>query len=138
MHIFIGNLGHLFVITSFVTATVSAFAFWKSFHTDDAMQKESWRKNARTAFYGHGISVLGIVTVLFVIIYQHYFEFHYAYSHSSLHLPGQYMVSCFWEGQEGSFLLWMFWQALIGLVLMRTHQTWEAPVMIVFQATDTA
>jgi len=72
------------------------------------------------------------VITLFVIIYQHYFEYHYAYAHSSLHLPGQYMISCFWEGQEGSFLLWMFWQAVLGIMLMRTKHGWEAPVMIVF------
>ncbi len=132
MHYFIGNLGHLFVIASFVTSLVAAFAYWKSFYSTDSIKKEGWRKNAITSFYVHGLSVLGIVAVLFVIIYQHYFEYHYAYSHSSLHLPGQYMVSCFWEGQEGSFLLWMFWQAVLGIILMRTKQGWEAPVMIVF------
>jgi cytochrome c-type biogenesis protein CcmF len=132
MHYFIGNLGHLFVIASLVTSVVAAFAYWKSFYSTDDIKKEGWRKNARTAFYVHGVSVLGVVAVLFVIIYQHYFEYHYAYSHSSLHLPGQYMVSCFWEGQEGSFLLWMFWQAVLGLMLMHTKNGWEAPVMIVF------
>lgn len=132
MHYSIGNLGHLFVITSLVTSVVAAFAYWKNFYAADAVKKEGWRKNARMAFYLHGLSVLGVVAVLFIIIYQHYFEYHYAYSHSSLHLPGQYMVSCFWEGQEGSFLLWMFWQAVLGMMLMRTKHGWEAPVMIVF------
>src|SRR5882672_230664 len=132
MHYFIGDLGHLFVIASFVTSIVAAFAYWKSFYSTDNIKNEEWRKNARTAFYIHGLSVLGVVAVLFVIIYQHYFEYHYAYSHSSLHLPGQYMVSCFWEGQEGSFLLWMFWQAVLGLILIHTQKAWEAPLMVVF------
>jgi len=132
MHYFIGNLGHLFVIASLVTSIVAAFAYWKSFYSIDNSEKEAWKKNARTAFYAHSSTVLGVVAVLFTIIYQHYFEFHYAYSHSSLHLPGQYMISCFWEGQEGSFLLWMFWQAVLGILLMNTKHGWEAPVMIVF------
>ncbi len=131
MHYFIGNLGHLFVIISFVTSLVSAFAYWKS-HVAVAEKKEQWLINARISFYAHGVAVLGVVISLFVIIYQHYFEYHYAYSHSSLHLPGEYMVSCFWEGQEGSFLLWIFWQALIGLILIKTQREWEAPVMVVF------
>jgi cytochrome c-type biogenesis protein CcmF len=131
MHYFIGNLGHLFVIISFVTSLVSAFAYWKS-HVALAEEKEQWLKNARFSFYAHTVAVLGVVVSLFVIIYQHYFEYHYAYSHSSLHLPGEYMVSCFWEGQEGSFLLWIFWQALIGLILIKTQKEWEAPVMVVF------
>lgn len=130
MHYFIGDLGHFFVITSFVTSIVSAFAYWKSLGSGES--STDWAKNARTAFYVHTIAILGVVACLFVIIYQHYFEYHYAYSHSSLHLPGQYMISCFWEGQEGSFLLWLFWQALIGLILINTQRKWEAPVMIVF------
>jgi cytochrome c-type biogenesis protein CcmF len=42
------------------------------------------------------------------------------------------MISCFWEGQEGSFLLWLFWNAVLGLLLMYTNRTWKAPVMLVF------
>ncbi len=132
MHYLIGNLGHLFVIVSLVAALVSAFSYWKNFYSTNDLTKKSWLVNARIAFYMHGLAVLGIVSVLFTIIYRHYFEYHYAYSHSSLHLPGQYMVSCFWEGQEGSFLLWMFWQAVLGIILIHTQRNWEAPVMVVF------
>jgi cytochrome c-type biogenesis protein CcmF len=131
MHYFIGNLGHLFVITSFVTSLVCAFAYWKA-HGATAEKKDQWLINARTAFYAHVVAVLGVVASLFVIIYQHYFEYHYAYSHSSRHLPGEYMISCFWEGQEGSFLLWIFWQALLGIILIRTQRQWEAPTLVVF------
>src|SRR5258705_9984486 len=132
MHYFIGNIGHLFVIASLVTSVVAAFAYGKSFYSIDHITKEGWRKNGRAAFYFHGFSILVIVFSLFYIIFQHYFEYHYAYSHSSLHLQRQYMVACFWESQEGSFLLWMFWQAVLGVILMRTKQGWETPVMIVF------
>jgi cytochrome c-type biogenesis protein CcmF len=136
MHYFIGNLGHLSVIASLVTSIVCAFAYWKSFYSSDTIKKACWRTNARATFYLHALSVVGIVAALFFIIYNHYFEYHYAYSHSSLHLPGQYMVSCFWEGQEGSFLLWMFWQAVLGIILIHTQKTWEAPVMIVFASVQ--
>src|SRR5258708_14900008 len=132
MHYFIGNLGHLFVITSMVAALVSAFAYWKNLYATDLLKQDGWRTNGRISFYIHGLAVLGIVAILYTIIQQHYFEYHYAYSHSSLHLPSQYMISCFWEGQEGSFLLWMFWQAVLGLIIIHTQRAWEAPVMIVF------
>lgn len=132
MHYTIGNLGHLSVITAFVTSLLSSFAYWKATSLKDVEQKNSWLLNGRFAFYMHALAVVGIVASLFVIIYQHYFEYHYAYSHSSLHLPGQYMLSCFWEGQEGSFLLWMFWHVVIGLFLIKTQKMWEAPTMVVF------
>ncbi|NDC43244.1 MAG: cytochrome C biogenesis protein, partial [Chitinophagia bacterium] len=59
------------------------------------------------------------------------FEYHYAWSHSSLDLPGQYLLSCFWEGQEGSFMLWMFWHAVLGLVVMRTSKGLETRTMTI-------
>ncbi len=136
LHYFIGNLGHLFVITSFVTGLVAAFAYWRATTTKDIKDHAQWIANGRTAFVIHAIAIVGVITSLFVIIYQHYFEYHYAYSHSSLHLPGQYMISCFWEGQEGSFLLWMFWHAVLGLILITTQKTWEAPVMSIFSVVQ--
>jgi cytochrome c-type biogenesis protein CcmF len=132
MHYLIGNLGHLSVISAFVTSLLSSFAYWKATTLSEIENKDSWLQNGRIAFYVHILAVLGIVTSLFLIIYQHYFEYHYAYSHSSLHLPGQYMLSCFWEGQEGSFLLWMFWHGVIGIALIKTQKSWEAPTMAVF------
>jgi len=132
MHLLIGNLGHFFVIASFVTALFTFFIYVKAVRSQDLVEQKQWLENGRVGFYLHTFSVLGIIFALFSIIYNHYFEYHYAYSHSSLHLPGQYMVSCFWEGQEGSFLLWMFWQAILGLILIRTQKTWEGPVMSVF------
>ncbi len=132
MHYLIGNLGHFAVITAFVTSLLSAFAYWKSTTLIEIENKNSWLQNGRFAFYAHVLAVLVIVASLFVIIYQHYFEYHYAYSHSSLHLPGQYMLSCFWEGQEGSFLLWMFWHAVVGIVLIKTQKSWEASTMTIF------
>lgn len=131
MHYLIGNLGHLFVITSFVTSLISVFAYFKSQYAVGE-EKEQWLKNARISFYAHGLAVLGVVASLFIIIYNHYFEYHYAYSHSDSRLPLHYLISTFWNGQEGSFLLWIFWQALLGVVLINTQREWEAPVMVVF------
>ncbi|MBY0435282.1 MAG: cytochrome c biogenesis protein CcsA, partial [Cyclobacteriaceae bacterium] len=131
-HFFIGSLGHLFVVLSFVTSLVASFCYWKATTTTTDPLQSDWKVNGRIVFFAHAVSVVGIIVCLFTIIYQHYFEYHYAYAHSSLHLQGQYMISCFWEGQEGSFLLWMFWQAVLGIILIATQRAWEAPSMTVF------
>ena len=48
-------------------------------------------------------------------------------------MPLQYIMSCFWEGQEGSFLLWTFWNVVLGNILRKTiDKKWEAPTMVVF------
>ncbi len=126
-HLGIGNLGHLFVVMSFVTALFGAFSY--AIHIKH--KEESTRQIARGAFFLHFISVIGIIVSLFSIIYNHYFEYQYAWQHSSLSLPTHYMISCFWEGQEGSFLLWLFWEAVLGLALVLRPNKWESPVLAV-------
>ncbi|TAD99853.1 MAG: cytochrome C biogenesis protein [Bacteroidetes bacterium] len=130
IHTFIGDLGHFFVVLSFVSAMVSAYAYFKTSAAN--IENPSWKKFARIAFFVHSAAVLGIISSLFTIIYQHYYEYHYAWSHSSNNLPSHYMISCFWEGQEGSFLLWIFWHVCLGLILIKTAKIWEANVMLIF------
>lgn len=132
MHYFIGDLGHLFVITAFVTSLVTAFAYFKAATTEDLGKKSAWLLNGKVGFYIHAVAVLGVCVTLFTILTNHYFEYHYAYNYSDRKLPSYYLVSTFWNGQEGSFMLWMFWQAVLGLVLIHTNKFWEAPVMTVF------
>ena len=130
---FIGNLGHFSVILAFVAAIVSALGyFMASFRQPLGQTDQSWRNLGRGAFFVHVIAVLGIIISLFDIIYNHRYEYHYAWSHSSNHLPTHYMISCFWEGQEGSFLLWIFWHTILGLILIKFNRKWEAPAMAVF------
>ncbi len=136
MHTTIGQIGHFLVILSFVTALVSTVAYLKtSLAPSNAPDAADWLRLARWSFRVHGLAVLGVGVTLFAIIYNHYFEYQYAWSHSSRALPVHYMISCFWEGQEGSFLLWMSWNAVLGAILIRAsrkNQTWEAPMMTVF------
>lgn len=132
MHYFVGDLGHLFVITSFIAALVSAFSYFKAASQEALAEKKFWLQNGSFSFYVHAAAVVGICVTLFIVIANHYFEYHYAYSHSDRKLPAHYLISTFWNGQEGSFLLWMFWHAVLGIVLIQTNKFWEAPVMTIF------
>lgn len=132
MHYLPGNIGHWAVIVSFVSALLSAFAYWSASNTEQELDKKSWSWLGRGAFAVHILSVFAVVGALFYIIYNHYYEYHYAWSHSSNHLPTHYMISCFWEGQEGSFLLWIFWHAILGAILIRSNKNWEQPVLAIF------
>src|SRR5690606_36836644 len=80
-------------------------------------------------FWTNLVSVVAIGSILFYLIYNHYFEYHYVWAHSSTSLPTHFIISSFWEGQEGSFWLWMFWQVVLGVVLVCKAKSWEAPVM---------
>ncbi|MCU0400134.1 MAG: cytochrome c biogenesis protein CcsA [Algoriphagus sp.] len=128
---FVGNLGHLMTIVAFVSALVSAFAYIQYFQANE-IDKASWRRFSRISFYIHAASTAMIAFSLFEIIYNHRYEYFYAYSHSSKALPVHYMISSFWEGQEGAFILWAFWNVVLGVILIHTNKFWEAPVMVVF------
>ncbi|HMN32194.1 MAG TPA: cytochrome c biogenesis protein CcsA [Chitinophagaceae bacterium] len=130
-HLLPGQLGQFFIILSFVMAFTASISFALSAQSKNVPEQNAWRKFGVTAFYIHLISIVSIFSVLFYIIFNHYFEYHYAYSHSSKALPFKYLLSCFWEGQEGSFMLWAFWHALLSLSILHQKHKWVAPVMAV-------
>ncbi len=131
IHYFEGQLGHILVIVAFVTSLFATYAFFKGKN-----QQQDWTSFGSKLFYAHAMAVVGIIAVLFYLITNHYFEYHYVFSHSSRYLPVYYQISCFWEGQEGSFLLWMFWNSILGIILIRTNKFWKAPVMLIMSLTQ--
>lgn len=134
-HTLVGTIGQAFISIAFVAALLSAFSFYRA-SKSEALKKE-WIPLGRGAFYIHGLSVIGIIVCMFIMIYNHYFEYQYVWQHSSLSLPTHYMISCFWEGQEGSFLLWIFWNLILGVLLMKKAKNWEAPVLTIVASIQT-
>lgn len=87
---------------------------------------------ARLAFVGQGLGIATASAALFYIIFNGYFEYDYAWKHSNSQMDMKYILACFWEGYEGSFLLWMFWQALLGLFLFKRAGKFEPWALAVF------
>lgn len=127
-----GQIGHLLLITTFIAAIASSISYYfavkKSAQVADA---STWLKTGRNWFILHAISTIGASAILVIMIHQHLFEYKYVYQHSSRELPFRFLLSAFWEGQEGSTLLWMFWQSVVGFVLIFRAKKWEAPVLAI-------
>jgi cytochrome c-type biogenesis protein CcmF len=136
-HLLPGKLGQFFVILSFCSALLATLSYYfatvnknkSTLGGEFNLLAISWQRIGRIAYLLNLIAVIGIGSCLYYIIYNHLFEYHYAWAHSSKTLPVYYIISSFWEGQEGSFWLWMFWQAILGLVIFRKGKSWESPVM---------
>ncbi|HEX9916204.1 MAG TPA: cytochrome c biogenesis protein CcsA, partial [candidate division Zixibacteria bacterium] len=62
---------------------------------------------------------------LFYLFLAHRFEFSYVYNYSSSDSPIFYLVSSFWAGQEGTFLLWLFFGAILGLFLIKKQGVYK-------------
>ena len=131
-HTFIGQLGHFLTILSFIGALLAMAAYFLSEEGSSSAEKHSWLTIGRAAFRIHSIAVLGIIGALFWMLVNQYFEYDYVWKHSNSEMPLRYILSCFWEGQEGSFLLWTFWHVVLGNVLIYKAKSWEGPVLTVF------
>ena len=132
-HLLPGQLGNFFVILSFVFSILATVSFFSAAKNP---LENSWLKLARLSFRIHSFSVIGIIVTLFIMIMNHYFEYQYVWQHSSKILPMRYMLSCFWEGQEGSFLLWSFWHIILGNILLKISDSFQAPVMTVVSSVQ--
>lgn len=129
-HLLYGVLGKSFVWISFATSLISALLFLFHFSRRENPLKLI-RGIARSFYILHVVSLLAVIVVLYILIFRHYFEYTYVWQYSSITLPVKYIISCFWAGQEGSFLVWGICQAILGLFLIRKAGEWESPVMVI-------
>jgi cytochrome c-type biogenesis protein CcmF len=82
-HLLPGILGHFFIVLSLVASIVATFSYFKATTNKVLQESLRWRKLARYAFITEVVSVVAIFSILFFIIYNHYFEYKYAWQHSS-------------------------------------------------------
>ncbi|HEY0040325.1 MAG TPA: cytochrome c biogenesis protein CcsA [Flavisolibacter sp.] len=147
-HLLPGKLGHFFLLLSFISSIGATISYilsvqkgkklttgnWQDLANDRSSNQ--WKKLGRIFFIMEVISVFAVFAILYYIISNHYFEYKYVWQHSSKSLEPEYLLSCFWEGQEGSFLLWSIWHCVLGLIIIWKEKEWEAPVMAVVAFTQ--
>jgi len=126
-----GQLGHFAIILAFVASLLAAIAYFFAAQREESREFIIWRNLGRSAFLIHGLSIFTVIGVIFYVMVQQRYEYQYVWAHVSEDLPFKYIFSAFWEGQEGSFLLWMFWHVVLGAILIFTARRWESPVMSV-------
>jgi cytochrome c-type biogenesis protein CcmF len=130
----VGNIGHLFVLSSFVFS----FVFFVSYLiSEKSKDKILWIKFGKVGFWLHTFSLFSVIIVLYYIIISDNFRYYYAFQHSSSLLPLYFKISSFWEGQEGSFLLWMFWNVIIGIYfILKPDSKWNSSLIVVLGFTQ--
>lgn len=128
-HTGIGLTGHILIILSFVFAGLSAVSY---FISTKQPQAQKWLKQARLYFWGHVSTSLSFIIIIFFLLVNHYYEFEYIWEHSSEDMSFRYLLVCFWGGQEGSFMLWIFWHLVLGSIMLFTSKKFEPYVMSVF------
>jgi cytochrome c-type biogenesis protein CcmF len=122
--------GTILMWTALLAGIASIITYWLSIK-----DPERWRGPARQSYVLMTAAiVLGSVVLMYLLV-THDYRLHYVWAYSDNLLPLHYLISTFWGGQEGSFLLWIFWGVLLGLPLMRFSRAYESRVMIVYNLT---
>jgi cytochrome c-type biogenesis protein CcmF len=121
-------IGSFIIWISFAAALISTCLYFVS------VKKQSVLLLARNSFYVSVLSVGTVSALLILYILQHRFEYNYITSYSSRDLPTALLITTFWAGQEGSFLLWALFTAVIGFILRRfsQHKGMESEVMTAY------
>lgn len=135
-HLLPGQIGHLLTLLSLVASLMATIAYFMANRLGDSTEKTSWIKMARGAFFVETVSVFSIFGLIVYIISNHYHEYFFAWNHSSRSLPSKYLLSCIWEDQSGSFLLWSVWHCVLGWVLIWKSKDWEAGTMFVLNVAQ--
>lgn len=118
-------VGNISIYLSLTAALAAAALFF----VNCFKERTQVLKAARFFFYLH---TLGVALSSFYLLYAlltHKFEYYYVYAHTERALPLKFLISAFWAGQEGSYLLWALFGAVIGVVVMKRERRFESPVM---------
>jgi cytochrome c-type biogenesis protein CcmF len=129
--------GKFVTIVGFTAALSATYAFFRAAQSDDNQQLyDEWLMLARKSFFVMvGAIIVNGIHLLYLII-THQFQYNYVKHYSSTDLNIFYLISTFYAGQEGSFMLWMFYGCLFGFFLMKTAKEYEAPVMTVLSLSQ--
>jgi cytochrome c-type biogenesis protein CcmF len=117
------NLGQISIITSFLLSLGAAYFFFKEEH-HQYLNKQSTifvEKNySFRLFILMTFSVIAASVILYYLLLTHRFEYAYVAQYSSHSQPILYILSAFWAGQEGTFLLWALLVSVMGVVFYKS------------------
>ncbi len=126
------NFGLLTIIVAFMTSLISGYFYYSAARGD----VNSFRIGR--LIYKITLAIITFSSIYFLyLILTHSFQYDYIYRYSSRSLPFFYLISSFWAGQEGSFLLWTLFISIMGFLYLRSSsnlEPWSMLFILVVQA----
>ena len=92
---------------------------------------------ARRSYAFYAVSILLTAAVMAMLLLLRDYRIEYVSQYSGNDLPTHYQFASFWAGQKGSFLIWLVWGTLLGLLVQRAAgpSKTEAAVMGIYTLT---
>jgi cytochrome c-type biogenesis protein CcmF len=106
-------LGKILIYIAFASSLISVGSFF-FVH----LGKEKMLSIGRIFFHITAISVILSSVYLMYLILSHQYQFAYVWEESNSELQLPLLISTFYAGQEGSFMLWTLFTAIIGIFLL--------------------
>ncbi|EGO62739.1 cytochrome c biogenesis protein CcsA [Acetonema longum] len=105
----------------FLALVITGIAAFCYFNAHFARITGRTEKTSRCALYyqASAACIAAAAAYLLFIILTDRFQFAYVFGYSARDLPLVYKISAFWAGQEGSFMLWLLFHALFGVIMSR-------------------
>ncbi len=115
------EVGYGIILLTLIVSAYAAAAAW----VGQRQGRPGLVQSARNGL----LAVAGLVTlasaVLLYLLLAPDFRVRYVYEHVSSHLATVYRISAFWAGQEGSFLLWLWFLAIITALVVSQEKAWD-------------
>ncbi|MBU8932689.1 MAG: cytochrome c biogenesis protein CcsA [candidate division Zixibacteria bacterium] len=94
-------------------------------------------RNITRLFY-HAFTLFTVLASvwLYYLILSHRFVVKYVYEYTDSTLEFFYLISAFWGGQEGTYLLWVLLMALFGYIVMRHGGRFANWAMVIYSGIN--
>jgi cytochrome c-type biogenesis protein CcmF len=131
------QFGIAMIYLAFAATLVSALFYYLNEQSERQLSKKNKKEpdtsKLRFARLTYNLMVLSLTAASIYLLYlliTHQFQVKYVFQYSSRDLSLGLLISTFWAGQQGSFLLWALLTALMGLMLKKTSREFENQSML--------
>jgi len=129
----IGIAGKILVNAALISSLIALVGYFIYSQNDD----NRYFRWSNWIFGLQGLFLLAASVLLINLILNHEFGYYYVYNYTSSDLQLKYLISAFWGGQEGSFMLWILMSTIFGLGLMKwTRKPYRGPVLFFLTMTQ--
>jgi cytochrome c-type biogenesis protein CcmF len=119
--------GQLLIWYAFAADLLVGFACFKAARGDS-----TYRSLARRSYHLFVLASALAAVYLFYLFFSHNYSIKYVFEYSDSSLSFFYLLSAFWAGQEGTYLLWLVLSAIFGYVILRTGGRYTNYAMVVY------
>lgn len=115
------EIGYGIILLALIVSVYAAAAAWVGQRRGHPELVQSARNGVLAVA---GLASIASVVLLYLLLAPD-FRVQYVYEHVSSHLSPVYRISAFWAGQEGSFLLWLWFLAIITALVVLQEKAWD-------------